>query len=150
VSHTTGFGRYAPRLSRPKKSARFSSRAIGVLPGLPVDSGGGVPPQAEGRRSQTVDVVDMVQERHEPHRLIPLRDVPYPLLVRLPFAQSPSLPSSLPPVPPGLVRDLRGYNGAGRPPVTVQHRRVSLDFPMRRAVPSTWSNHRLSRFSREV
>ena len=49
-----------------------------------------------------------------------------------------------------FVRRLRRYYGSVRLPVSVHHRRASLDFPMRPTEPSWAAGHRISRFSREV
>jgi hypothetical protein len=136
-----------------------------VLPGLAVDPGSGVSLQGEVRRSQVVDVVDVVQKRCEPHLLVTLRDLPYPLqrtgradpvlcpgrglLARVPFGPPPSL-HPLRRRFPGLVRELRRYCGAVRLPRAVHRRRVSIDFPTRPAAPSATGDPGLSRFSREV
>ena len=136
-----------------------------VLPRLTVDPRRRLPLQRVVGLAQMVDVVDVVQERREPHLLVPLRNLPYPLqhteradpvlcpgrgvLARVPFGQPPSL-HSLRRRSPGLVRELRRYYGAVRLPVVVHHRRVSLDFSTRPAAPSATGDHGLSRFSREV
>ena len=136
-----------------------------VLPRLAVDPGRGVPLQREVRRPQVLDVVDVVQERREPHLLVPLSCLTYPLqrtgravpalcpgrvlLARVPFGQAPSL-HPLRRRLPGVVRRLRRYYGPVRLPVSVHHRRVSLDFPTRPAAPSAAGDHGISRFSREV
>ena len=68
---------------------------------------------------------------------------------RIPFGQAPSL-HPLRSRLPGVVRGLRRYYGPVRLPVSVHHRRVSLDFPTRPAAPSAAGGHGISRFSREV
>lgn len=71
------------------------------------------------------------------------------LLARIPFGQTPSLrplrSRSL-----GVVRELRRYYRSVRLPVTVYHRRTSIDFPTRPAASSVAGGHGTSRFSREV
>ncbi len=80
-------------------------------------------------------------------------------LQRIPFGQAPSLHPlrgdrcrmtrvASRGVP--VVRGLRRYYGPVRLPVSVHHRRVSLDFPTRPAAPSATGEHGISRFSREV
>src|SRR3989304_3497280 len=75
------------------------------------------------------------------------------LVVRIPFGQAPSL-HPLRDRLPGVVRGLRRYYGPVRLPVSVHHRRVSLDFPTRPApLPmdiGPAGGHGISRFSREV
>ena len=112
-----------------------------------------------------LDVVDVVQERREPHRLVPRCYFTYPLqriaraipvlcpghglLARVPFGQAPSL-HPLRRRSPGLVRELRRYCGAVRLPGAVHCRRTSVDFPPRPVAPSATGDPGLSRFSREV
>ena len=136
-----------------------------VPPRLPVDPGRRASLQRVVRGPQMLDVVHVVQERREPHRLVPLRDFTYPLqrtaralpvlrpgrvlLARVPFGQAPSL-HPLRPRFPGLVRRLRRYYGPVRLPLAVHHRRASVDFPTRPAGPSPTGDQGLSRFSREV
>src|SRR6266508_1476013 len=136
-----------------------------VLPRLPVDPGGGVPLQRVVRRPQMLDVVDVVQQRREPHRLVPLSNFTYPLqrtaralpvlrpervlLARVPFGQAPSL-HPLRSWLPSVVRRLRRYNGPVRLPLAGHRQRASVDFLTRPAVPSTVGDQGLSRFSREV
>src|SRR5207245_7595507 len=76
-------------------------------PRLTVDPGRGVSLQRVVRRPQVLDVVDVVQERREPHLLVPLSSFTYPgprtqravpaqcpgrvLRARVPFGQTPSL-----------------------------------------------------------
>ena len=71
------------------------------------------------------------------------------LVIRIPLGQAPSL-RPLRGRLPGVVRGLRRYYGPVRLPVSVHHRRVSLDFPTRPAAPSAAGGHGISRFSREV
>src|SRR5215472_302053 len=148
----TGLARYAPRLSRSARSRRFSSR-------------GGFPLECEIRRAQGVQVIDVVQERSEPHPPISGCRQTYPLqrtgrafpalgpgrvlLGRIPFGRSPSL-HHLRRRLPGFVRRLQRYYGTVRLPALVHRRRVSLDFPTRPAPPSGAGEHRTSRFSCEV
>ncbi len=136
-----------------------------VPPRLAVHARGRVPLQREVRRPQALDVIDVVQERREPHRLVPFRNLTYPvqrtgradpalrpgrvLPARVPLGQPPSL-HPLRRWSPSVVRRLRRYYGAVRLPVVVHHRRVSLDFPARPLAPSARGDHGLSRFSREV
>jgi hypothetical protein len=107
------------------------------------------------RCPQTLDVGDVVQERCEPHRLVPLSHLTYllqrtgrarpalrpgrVLLARVPFGQTVSL-HPLRPQSPRLVRRLRRYYRPVRRPVVVHHRRVSLDFPVRPLTPSVRGN----------
>src|ERR671918_231214 len=170
-----GLGDVRP-LDRPRsvRSALQPSRQVRevcleglpvVLPRLAVDPRGGIPLQRVVRRPQMLDVVDVVQERREPHLLVPLSCFTYPLqrtqravpaqcpgrvlLARVPLGQAPSLHllrgRSL-----GVVRRLRGYYGPVRLPLPVHRRRVSMDFPTRPAGPSPTGRQGLSRFSREV
>jgi hypothetical protein len=71
------------------------------------------------------------------------------LVVRIPFGQTPSL-RPLRRRSPGFVRGLRRYYGPVRLPMSVHHRRMSLDFPTRPATPSAAGEPRISQFSREV
>src|SRR5262249_11373147 len=114
---------------------------------------------------QVLDVVDVVQQRREPHLLIPLCGFAYPLqrtqravpalcpgrvlLARVPFGQAPSL-HPLRRRHFGVVRRLRRYYGPVRLPLAVHRQRASVDFLTRPAVPSTTGDQGLSRFSREV
>ena len=127
-----------------------------VPPRLAVHARRGVPLQREVRRPQAVEVVDVVQERREPHLLIPSCCLTYPLqrtgravpalcpgrvlLARVPFGQTPSL-HPLRRRLPGVVRRLRRYYGPVRLPVAVHRRRTSLDFPTRPAAPSAAGDH---------
>ena len=111
------------------------------------------------------EVVDVVQERGEPHLPVPSCCLPYPLqrtgravparcpgrvlLSQVSFGQTPSL-HPLRGRLPGVVRRLRRYYGAVRLPVVVHHRRTSLDFPTRPAAPSAAGDHGISRFPCEV
>ena len=63
-------------------------------------------------------------------RAVPARCPGRVLLWRVPFGQPPSL-HPLRRRLPGFVRGLHRYYGAVRLPVSVHHRRTSLDFPMR-------------------
>src|SRR5438552_736221 len=150
--------------SGPVREVVLEGLPVGPPP-LTVDPGRGVSLQRVVRPPQVLDVVDVVQERREPHLLVPLSSFTYPgprtqravpaqcpgrvLLARVPFGQAPSLHPlrrrSL-----SVVRELRRYYGPVRLPVVVHHRRTSLDFPIRPAAPSATGNHGLSRFSREV
>src|SRR6266571_2511239 len=134
-------------------------------PRLAIDPRGRGPLQGAVRGPQMIDVVDVMQERREPHLLVPLSNSTYPLqrtgralpvlcpgrglLARVPFGQAPSL-HLLRGRLPSVVRGLRRYYGPVRLPVVVHHRRVSLDFPVRPRTPSVLGNHEFSRFSREV
>ncbi len=136
-----------------------------VLPRLAVDPRCGVSLQRVVRRPQVLDVVNVVQERREPHRLVPLSNFTYPLqrtaravpvlrpgrvlLARVPFGQAPSL-HPLRRRLPSVVRRLRRYYGPVRLPLAVHRRRASTDFPTRPASPSPTGGQGLSRFSREV
>jgi len=75
------------------------------------------------------------------------------LVVWIPLGQAPSL-RPLRGRLPGVVRGLRRYYGPVRLPVSVHHRRVSLDFPTRPATLPTYigtaGGHGISRFSREM
>ena len=136
-----------------------------VLPRLAIHARRGLSLQSEIRRPQSVDVVDVVQERREPHLPIPSCRLTYPLqrteravparcpgrvlLSQVSFGQTPSL-HPLRGRWPGVVRGLRGYCGSVRLPVVVHRRRTSLDFPTRPAAPSAAGDHGTSRFPREV
>src|SRR3989454_4990581 len=136
-----------------------------VPPRLAIDSRGGVSLQRVVRRPQVLDVVDVMQERCEPHRLVPLSRFTHPLqrtaraiptqcsgrvlLARVPFGQAPSL-RPLRGRTRGVVRRLRRYYGPVRLPRAVHRRRVSVDFPTRPAAPSATGTPGLSRFSRKV
>src|SRR6516162_5041803 len=136
-----------------------------VAPRLAVHPRRGFPLEREICRAQGVQVIDVVQERSEPHPPIsgcrqtyPLqrtgRAFPAPgpgrvLLGRIPFGRSPSL-HLLRRRLPGIVRRLQRYYWTVRLPALVHRRRVSLDFPTRPAPPSGAGEHRISRFSCEV
>jgi hypothetical protein len=136
-----------------------------VPPRLAVHPRRGLSLKREIRRAQGVQVVDVVQERSEPHPPISGCRQTYPLqrtgrafpalgpgrvlLGRIPFGRSPSLPRLRRRLP-GLVRRLQWYYGTVRLPALVHRRRVSLDFPTRPAAPSAAGEHRASRFSCEV
>ena len=136
-----------------------------VPPGLAIDAGGRSGIASLVRRSQSPNVVDMVQERGEP--LLPVRSccLTYPVEgirhappalrpargtpERVPLGQPPSLPR-LRSRFRGVVRRLPRYYRAVRLPPFVPHRRVSLDFPMR-PTPSCWAGKQgISRFPRRV
>ena len=107
----------------------------------------------------------MVQERGEPQLLITFRCLTYPLqrtgrvgparcpgrvlLGQVPFGQTPSL-HPLRPRLPGVVRGLLRYCGSVRLPLSVHHRRVSLDFPTRPEALAAPGGQGISRFPREV
>ena len=136
-----------------------------VPPRFAVDAGGSVPFQRGIRRSQTVDVVHVVQQRGEPLSLVPSCCLTYPLdairrlhpalspvvvtVGRVPLGQLASL-HRLRRRSPGLVRRLRGSYRAVRLPAVVHHRRESLDFPMRPATLVATGNRRISRFPNAV
>src|SRR5271170_4822637 len=121
--------------------------------------------QAEVSRTQGVQVVDVVQQRGEPHRPIFLCRLTYPLertvhavpalypervlLWQVPFGQAPSL-HPLRHRCSGLVRGLRRYYRPVRLPLSVHRRRASIDFPTRPATSATAGGRGISRFSREV
>src|SRR5262245_145602 len=136
-----------------------------VLPRLAIDPRRRVSLQRVVRDTQMRDVIDVVQERREPHLLVPCCGSAYPLqrtaradparcpgrvlLVQAPFSQAPSL-HPLRSRYSGVVRRLRRYYGPVRLPRVVHRRRVSIDFPTRPATPSSTGNPGLSRFSREM
>src|ERR1700680_2184627 len=136
-----------------------------VPPRLAVHARRRVPLEAEVGRAKRFEVIDVVQERREPHLPVPACCLPYPLqrtgralpaqsprrvlLLQVPFGQT----SSLRPLRhrlPGVVRRLHRYYRPVRLPVPVHRRLTSLDFPTRPAVPSSASEHGTSRFSCEV
>jgi hypothetical protein len=116
----------------------------------------------------------MVEKRGEPHLPISTHCLTYPLqlgwhaypalcpepgsLVRIALGQASSLHRfrqrraswSCQSLASTLVRRLRWYYTPVRLPVFVHHWRMSLDFPMRPAVPYATGKHGISRFSREV
>src|SRR5271157_1857995 len=136
-----------------------------VPPRLAVDARCGVPLQCEVRLAQTIDVVDVMQERGE--ALLPVLPgyLPYPreravrtdpalrpervALLRAPLGRGPSLhrlrPRSL-----GFVRQLLRYYDPVRLLAPVHHRRASLDFPMRPAETFPADERETSRLPREV
>ena len=134
-------------------------------PRLPVHARGRIPLQRVVRSLQALAVVDVVQERREPHLLVPFSHFPYPLQRtggagptlcpervmpgRVPLGQPPSL-HPLRHRSPGLVRRLRRYYEAVRLPVPVHRWRVSMDFPTRPAALPAAGEHGLSRLSHEV
>src|SRR6266576_1012579 len=117
-----------------------------VPPRLPVHARCGFLLQTEVGHTKRFQVVDVVQKRREPHLLILLCCLTYPLqrtgrvfparcpervlLWRVPFGQPPSL-HPLRRRWSGVVRGLLRYYRAVRLPRSVRHRRASLDFPMR-------------------
>ncbi len=121
--------------------------------------------QTEVGSAQPLAVIDVVQERGEPHlpilsccltyslqrtgRTWPALGPGRVLLGRVPLGQSPSL-HRLRRRLPGLVRRLHRYYGTVRLPGFVHRRRASLDFPTRPAAPSAAGELRTSRFSCEV
>src|SRR6266404_2358214 len=126
---------------------------------------GGIPLKGAVSRAQRIKVVDVVQERGEPHLLIPGCCQTYPLqltvhalpalspghvlLGQVSLGQSPSL-RRLRRRWPGLVRRLYWYYGTVRLPLLVHRRRASLDFPTRPAAPSVAGEQGTSRFSCEM
>src|SRR5579862_4953702 len=136
-----------------------------VPPRLPVDPRSRFLLQTEVSRPQGVQVIDMVQQRGEPHRPIFLCCLTYPLersvhavpalypervlLWQVPFGQAPSL-HPLRDRCSGLVRGLRRYYGPVRLPLSVHRRRTSIDFPTRPATSATAGRQGISRFSREA
>jgi hypothetical protein len=136
-----------------------------VPPGFSVDTGRSFLLQAEVSLAQCFRVVYVVQERREPHLLILLCCLTYPLqraervfparcpgrvwLGQVPFGQA----SSLHPLRgrlPGVVRGLLRYSKSVRLPRSVRHRRTSLDFPMRPRATAALGEPGISRFPREV
>src|SRR3989449_2251603 len=121
--------------------------------------------ETEVGRPKRFGVVDVVQERREPRLPVPFCCLTYPLqrtgracparspgrvlLSRVPFGQAPSL-HPLRGHFSGVVRRLHRYCGPVRLPVSVHHRRMSLDFPTRPEAPSAWGGHGTSRLPRKV
>src|SRR6516164_1113744 len=136
-----------------------------VPPRLPVHARRGFLLQAEVGQAERFQVVDMVQERREPQLLIAFCCLTYPLqrtgrvvparcpgrvsLRQVPFGQTPSL-HPLRPRWPGVVRRLLRYFGSVRLPLSVHHRRVSLDFPTRPEALTAPGGQGISRFPRKV
>ena len=136
-----------------------------VPPCLPVHARCSFPLQAEVGPAERFQVVDMVQERREPQLLIAFCCLTYPLqrtgrvaparcpgrvlLRQVPFGQTPSL-HPLRPRLPGVVRRLLRYFGSVRLPLSVHHRRVSLDFPTRPEALTAPGGQGISRFPRKV
>ena len=136
-----------------------------VPPRLAVDPWSSFAPEREVCRTQPLNVINVVQERCEPLSLIPPCCLTYPLkraghawpalspghvtFKQIPLGQPPSVHRLL-----GLrlsfVRRLCSYYGAVRLPVSVHHRRASLDFPLRSGVFSSPDRHRISRFPLKV
>ena len=135
------------------------------LPCQPIHARCGFSLQGEIRRPQSVDVVDMVQERREPRLLLPSCRLTYPLqrteravparcpgrvlLARISFGQTASL-HPLRGRWPGVVRRLHWYYRPVRFPLVVHRRRASLNFPTRPAAAIAVGNQWISRFSCEV
>ena len=136
-----------------------------VLPRLAVYARCRAPLDFQVRRSQSLHVANVLQERGEPLFLILLCCLTYPLqrawrtipalrpecvtLGRVPLGQSPSL-HRLRSRFLDFVRRLRRYFGTVRLPASVHHRRTSFDFPMRPAVLSSAGGRGISRFPHKV
>ena len=136
-----------------------------VPPRLAIHTRCGFPLKSEVCPPKCFDVVDVVQERREPQLPILSCRLSYPLqrivhtfparcpgrvlLSQVPFGQALSL-HPLRSRLLGLVRGLHRYHGPVRLPMSVHHRRTSLDFPMRPATPFVSGGHGISRFSCEV
>src|SRR5258708_39883669 len=136
-----------------------------VPPRLSIDTGRGFLLQAGVSLAQCFRIVDVVQERGEPHLLILSCCLTYPLqrtrrvfparcpgrvlLGQIPFGQASSL-HSLRCRLPGIVRELLRYSRSVRLPWPGRHRRTSLDFPMRPWASAVLCEPGLSRFPREV
>src|SRR5262249_679070 len=132
---------------------------------LSVNACGGVFLNRKERCPQSIDVVNVVEERSETLFPIATCCLTYPLeraervfpalspepvtLARLPLGQLPSLHRfrcrSL-----GIVRRLRRYFGAVRLPTSVRHRRTSFDFSTRSVVLSLADGRGISRFPHKV
>ena len=162
----TGLARYAPRCSRIGEVPEVLFQFLSVVPPrLPVHARRRFPLQTEVGPAQRVQVIDMVQERGEPQLPILLSCLTYPLqrtgrvgparcpgrvlLARVPFGQTPSL-HPLRRRLPGIVRGLLRYCGSVRLPLSVHHRRMSLDFPTRPRALAARGGQGISRFPREV
>src|SRR6516165_1658304 len=136
-----------------------------VPPRLPVHARRGFLLQAAVGQAERVRVVDVVKERREPQPLIAFGCLTYPLqrtgrvaparcpgrvlLRQVPFGQTPSL-RPLRCRWPGVVRRLPRYFGSVRLPLSVHHRRVSLDFPTRPGARTAPGGQGISRFPYEV
>src|SRR6516164_5568923 len=136
-----------------------------VPPRLPVHARRGFLLQAEVGQAERLQVIDMVQERREPQLLITLCCLTYPpqrtgrvvparcpgrvLPRQVPFGQTASLPL-LRRRSPGVVRRLLRYFRSVRLPLSVHHRRVSLDFPTRPEVLTAPGGQGISRFPHMV
>src|SRR5882672_1033126 len=139
----------------------FLQRLAVVPPRLPVHARRGFLLQSEVCLPKRFEVVDVVQKRREPQLLIPSCCLTYPLqrtgrvfparcpgrvlLWQVPFGQT----SSLHPLRdrlPGFVRRLLRYYRSVRLPLSVRHRRTSLDFPMRPEATAALGGHGISRF----
>ncbi len=121
--------------------------------------------QTEIGRAQCFRVIDVVQERGEPHLLILACCLTYPLqrtgravparcpgrvlLLRISLGQAPSL-HPLRRRLPDFVRGLHRYYRSVRLPAFVHHRRTSSDFPMRPRANSALGERGTSRFPCKV
>src|SRR5437879_10520523 len=136
-----------------------------VPPRLSIHAGRGFLLQTEVGDAQRFQVVDVVEKRREPYLLILTCCLTYPLqrtrrvfparcpgrvlLWQVPFGQS----SSLHPLRhrlPGLVRGLLRYYRSVRLPMSVRHRRTSLDFLTRPKATAALVGLGISRFPCEV
>src|SRR6202049_4340840 len=159
-------GPVRPPLEPIGKVPKVFLQLLAVMPPrLAVHARRRVPLATEVGRVKRLEVIDVVQERREPHLPVPACCLPYPLqrtgralpaqkigrvlLLQVPLGQT----SSLRPLRhrlPGVVRRLHRYYRPVRLPVPVHRRRTSLDFPTRPAVSPSASEHGTSRFSCEV
>ena len=138
-----------------------------VLPRLPVRTRRSFPLEFEVGRPECLKVVHVVQKRREPQLPVLFRCLTYPLqrtvrvfparcpgrvlLLQVSFGRTPSLrPLRDRHGLPGSVRGLRRYYGSVRLPVSVRHRRASLDFPMRSEATAASDGRGISRFPCEV
>src|SRR5262249_16627729 len=136
-----------------------------VLPRLSVHACCCVLLNLKERCPQSLDVIDVVEERSEPlfpistccltypceraERVFPALSPERGTLGPVPLGQPPSL-HRFRCRSPGIVRRLRRYFGAVRLPMSVRHRRASFDFPTRSAVLSPADRRGISRFPRKV
>ncbi len=135
-------------------------------PRLAINAASGTSLNCKVSCSQSVNVINVMNEVCEPHRFIALGELAYPikrilqafvscwgsqlvLLDRVSFGQTPSL-SLLRRHFTAVVRWLRWYNGSVRLPMPVLHRRASLDFTMRTCGVAPLVKHGISRFSRRL
>ena len=136
-----------------------------VLPRLSVNPCGRAFPNGKVCCPQSLDIIDVVQERGEP--LLPIYSCYLTYSLKRAWRASPALrpervalrrvslgqPSSLHRLRRqflGFVRRLPWYYRAVRLPTRVHHRRMSFDFPMRPAALSTPGARGISRFPRKV